>query len=61
MSTGNHDASIVADAALAKIIRDMRGRSGLGDEWSGLDVDTRNEIASAWRAFIIAAIVDPLP
>jgi len=53
-------ARVVADCALEKIIRDIRSRSGIGDEWNGIDVDTRNEIVAAWRAFIIASIADPL-
>lgn len=49
-------ASNIADEALAHIIRDIRDRSGLGDTWSEIDVDTRNEIVAVWRKAIVTAI-----
>ena len=54
------DPTCIADAALAKILRDLRGRKGIGDEWAEIDVDIRNEIIERWRGFIVAAVENPL-
>lgn len=39
------------DAIIAKIIKDIRDRKGIGDVWDELDVDIRNEIAHEWRSY----------
>lgn len=34
------------------IVRDLRGRKGLGDEWSAIDHDIRDEIIETWREIV---------
>ena len=42
------------DTVISKIIEDIRGRKGIGDEWESIDVDIRNEIVAEWRTFFRA-------
>jgi hypothetical protein len=39
------------DTVISKLLEDIRDRSGLGDAWNEIDVDTRNEIIATWRGF----------
>lgn len=43
--------SVSPDTVISKIIKDIRDRKGLGDEWDNIDVDVRNEIVAEWREF----------
>ena len=56
ISSEERGSGAIADAALAKIICDIRDRSGLESVWDEIDVDTRNEIIATWRAFIVSEI-----
>ena len=44
-------SKVSADSVIAKIIRDIKDRRGIGDEWDGIDVDVRREIVATWRTF----------
>lgn len=35
------------------LIVEMSGRSGIGDEWDGMDDDVRDEIREAWIALVL--------
>jgi hypothetical protein len=45
-------AAGTADTIISEIIREIRSRNGLRQEWVEIDVDDRNEIARKWRAMI---------
>lgn len=40
-----------ADTILSEIVKDIRARKGIGDEWDQLDVDIRNEIVAEWLGY----------
>jgi hypothetical protein len=44
------------DEIIAALIKDIRSRKGIGDEWENIDVDIRNEIAGEWRNIIRALL-----
>lgn len=50
---------MIVEKIIAGLIRDIRGRQGLGDQWDGIDVDVRAEIRSDWRKLIAAALSAP--
>lgn len=50
-ATPSETAITAPDTVIAKIIKDIRGRKGIGDEWEQIDVDIRSEIAAEWRTF----------
>lgn len=35
-----------------KIINDMSGRKGLGDEWDNIDHDVRDELRETWEQLV---------
>jgi hypothetical protein len=55
-----HDAAeartVDPDEIIAALIKDIRDRRGIGDEWESIDVDIRNEIAGEWRTLIRALL-----
>ena len=46
-----------ASAAVARIIDDMAGRKGLGNEWEDCDDDIQDEIRKTWEGLVFEAIV----
>jgi hypothetical protein len=56
LTTDERIARVIADAALAKILRDIRARAGIGGVWAEIDVDVRNKIIDKWRTWIMLAI-----
>ena len=56
-----NDAELMnrASDAVMRIVADLKGRIGLGDEWDAIDFETRKEIKTFWTA-IIAHEIAPL-
>lgn len=44
----------LAEQIARKIIEDLSGRKGIGDEWNQMDKDTQKEVLKSW-----AEIIDP--
>ena len=42
-----------AELAAYRIIDDLQGRSGLGNEWDQIDESIRQEILEEWKAIIV--------
>ena len=42
------------DEIIDKIIADISGRKGLGDEWDQIDDDIKAEIRAEWRSYFAA-------
>jgi hypothetical protein len=41
-----------------KIVKDVRDRSGLREEWDGIDTVARREIREGWVRLIVDAMAD---
>jgi len=41
-----------AKKAAYRIVADLRDRSGLGNEWDGIDFDIQKEILAKWKCII---------
>jgi hypothetical protein len=39
--------------AVERIVRDIEGRKGLGNEWEEIDEDIRGEIMAEWMGIIV--------
>ena len=50
------DADEIAARAVAGILDDLTGRSGLEDEWLRIDRDIRAEIVGEWQRIIREAL-----
>jgi hypothetical protein len=44
-----------AEKIVDEIINDLSGRSGIGDEWYGIDEDIQGEIKAEWVAIILSS------
>jgi hypothetical protein len=42
-----------AESSVDKIIDDLSGRCGVGDEWDNIDDDIKEEIRSCWVGLIL--------
>jgi len=42
----------IADKIIDEIVKDIVGRSGLGNEWDGIDDSIKNEIKLEWADII---------
>lgn len=45
--------------AVARLIDDIHGRKGLGDEWDQIDDDVQAEIREDWEEIIHSALSAP--
>ena len=43
-----------SDAVVSDILEDLKGRSGFGDIWDGLDRETKLEIKRTWTDIVEA-------
>ncbi len=43
-----------AEQIVDKIISDLSGRSGIGDEWYGIDSDIQEEIKEEWIGIVLS-------
>ncbi len=43
---------LVAKAAVKELVKDLKGRNGIGDEWDGIDADVKREIQTTWAHII---------
>jgi hypothetical protein len=50
-----------ADEIISKIIEDISGRKGIGDEWEDIDEDIRKEIIDEWRSFFPPEVKESVP
>jgi hypothetical protein len=48
------DQEIFARRIVDRIIADLTGRSGLGDEWNEIDANTLAEIRQTWTDIVIS-------
>ncbi len=46
----------IAKQVVKKILSDLSGRKGLGDEWDSIDEEIQEEIAETWEAIVLAVL-----
>ena len=42
-----------AEPIVEAIIRDIKGRCGIGDEWDNIEEDTKQEIRNKWMNIVM--------
>lgn len=43
----------IDEVIIFEIVRDLKNRKGIGDEWDELDEDIQNEIMTHWHEILI--------
>ncbi len=50
------DKTKIASKIVAEILKDLRGRKGLGDEWDQIDDEIQQEIVGRWAEIAISCL-----